>query len=246
MKRQSQAQGEKPEHLTLVAARHGKYLYQTDQSDLLLQVFNSNGTDNGKKRSKPDDADVLRTQISAYLFEHLDGFHIPTCFVGKVGPVEMTVKWTEPVRLMVRVFNYNHPALMERIGYPPATHLEFPVLEHYLLNGEQPPALVNEFHIFALSVVTPDDLKQINRIASKVNALLRGLCDRRQLALAEVQLEFGRAGGQVILTGELSPLNCRFLDLAIADPAERDRFGLSQENPVPALSELCDRLMLKV
>jgi phosphoribosylaminoimidazole-succinocarboxamide synthase len=231
---------------TLISNRQGKFLYQSDKPDQLIQVFHSNGTENGKKKPKPQDVDILRNQISAYLFEYLEGYHIPTHFIGRLGPAEMIVKWLETIPLAVRIYNNTHPELMARLGYPEATHLEYPVIEHQYSDGKHEPTWVNEFHVYALGIATPEEFKQINRIASKVNAVLRGLCDRRSLQLAEVELEFGRFGGQVLLGSELSPMTCRFYDCSVPDPAQRDRFRLTGDNPVPALTELCDRLMLKV
>jgi len=235
----------KPGTPTLISTRQGKYLYQSDTPEHCIQVFHSNGSENGKKRPKPQDVDILRNQISAYLFEYVEGYHIPTHFVNKLGPAEMLVKWLDPIPLTVRIYNNSHPELMQRLGYPGTTPLEYPVIEHYYTKDQGQPGWVNEFHVFALGIATPEEFKQINRIASKVNAVLRGLCERRQLHLAEINMEFGRHNGQVLLGSEISPMTCRLFDMSIPDPGQRDRFRLTGENPVPALSELCDRLMLK-
>jgi phosphoribosylaminoimidazole-succinocarboxamide synthase len=253
MKRQSQLLPSETEgkvaksgNSAFISARQGKYLYKSDNPEHCIQVFHSNGSENGKKRPKPQEIDILRNQISSYLFEYLEGYHIPTYFIGKLAPAEMMVKWLETIPLTVRIYNNTHTGLMQRLGFPETTLLEYPVIEHHYSNCPGEPSWVNEFHVYALGIATPEEFKQINRIASKVNAVLRGLCDRRQLQLTEIQMEFGRHNGQVLLGNEISPMTCRFFDTAIPDTAQRDRFRLTAENPVPALSELCDRLMLKV
>ena len=83
-------------------------------------------------------------------------------------------------------------------------------------------------------------------MSSKANAVIRGLCDRRQLTLAEIQFSFGRSKGQVVLTDELSPTTCRFSDRDGKDEVNRNRFDPGQERASDAIAELCDRLMLKV
>ena len=90
-----------------------------------------------------------------------------------------------------------------------------------------------------------EEFRQMNRIATKVNAVLRGLCDRRSLSLSELNLTFGRLKGQPILCGELSPVTCHFLDASSEQKNKRDRFTFGHDNTLETLMELADRLMVK-
>jgi phosphoribosylaminoimidazole-succinocarboxamide synthase len=227
--------------------RQGKIVYQlTDKPDVFVVEFISNGGNGQVKPTSTPDLNTLRNEISSYLFEYVDGFHIPTHFVTKAAPREMMVRRTEIVPISVRVYNSGNGVLSKRFGVKENGSLEFPIIEHYYQNGLRTGAWVNEFHVYALGIATPEEFKQINRIASKVNAVLRGLCDRRQLAVTELQLEFGRAKGQILLCDELSPLTCQFIDLTIDDRAKRNRFCVDGENAVANITELYHRLILKV
>jgi len=229
-----------------IGERQGKNLYHSDTPDLIIQEFTTNGSEEDKKHPKSSVIDNLRNKISAYLFEYLEGYHIPTHFVRKISDNRMAVKRMEMIPLTVRVYNYSNGALMKKYGFKEDTLLELPVIEHYYDNGARGSAMMNEYHVYALSVATPAEFKQINRIASKVNAVLRGLCDRRQLMLAEIQLGFGRYKNQVLLGDELTPFTCRFLDVSAADKSGRERFVPGNEMSEDPFSELCERLMLKV
>lgn len=228
----------------LFCERQGKSFYHTEKSDLLLQEIRSNGFASAKKKAKTRDVATLRNEISAYLLEYVEGFHIPTYFVSKVSPTGMTVKRSEAIPLSVRIYNRGDSMLSERFGLTNGKELDFPVIEHFFQHNGSTPAWVNESHMYAFGIATPEELKAINRISSKVNAVLRGLCDRRQLGLAGLRLEFGRYKGQVILSEELSPATCHFLD----QTAEKqpDRFVVGSGATEESLAELCDRLRLTV
>ncbi len=229
----------------LFCERQGKFFYHGTTPDLLIQEIRRNGAEPAKKKPSTSDVASLRNEISAYLLEYVEGFHIPTYFVGTVSPNEMSVRKTEPIDLSVKVYNRGDNGLAERFGRTAAKELEFPVIEHFFLaNGAGAP-WVNEYHVSAFGIATPEEMKQINRISSKVNAVLRGLCDRRQLGLAGLTLGFGRYKGQVILAEELSPATCRFIDLA--DAKNPERFSASHDGfDAGSLAELRDRLRLRV
>ena len=230
----------------LIVERDGKSLYQSDKPDLLIQEFGSPEPSNVNKFKKKRSVGSIRNEISCYLFEYLEGFHIPTCFVGKLSSSQMMIKRVDLFPLSVKVFNSPSEALAGRLGITQKTNLDFPIIEHYYASGKANSSWVNEYHVYALDVATPEEFKGINRLTAKVNAVLRGLCDRRQLALSDLHLTFGRWKAQIVLADELSPTNCHFLDLAKEDPSQRDRFQVDSPNSEEALSELCDRLMLKV
>jgi len=229
----------------LICERNGKQLYHSEKPDLAIQEFSTNGIDEGKKRSKSRELDGLRNEISAYLFEYLESFHIPTHFVSVLTETRMLVRRIETIPLVVRMYNSANGALAKRFGVKEIPKLEFPVLEHYYWSADRPLTWLNEYHAYAFGITTAEEFKQINRTASKINAVLRGLCDRRQLLLADLNLEFGRSKGQIVLGDELSPSNCHFLDLAVEDKNGRDRFLPDQENVVPAFTELRDRLKVR-
>jgi phosphoribosylaminoimidazole-succinocarboxamide synthase len=157
----------------------------------------------------------------------------------------MLVRRTENIPLEIRIYNYSSGELTKRFGMKEGVKLEFPVIEHYYVNGNQTAPWINEYHVYAFGLTTVEEFKQINRTAAKINAVLRGLCDRRQLMIADLHLEFGRSRGQIVVVDELSPLTCHFLDLAVEDKNGRDRFLPDQSNALSAFTELRDRLKVR-
>jgi len=228
-----------------IYARLGKNFYASPKPDLLIQEFPSNGSENGKKRVRQRDQAALRNEISSYLFEYLNGFHIPTYFVGKLSDAQMSVKRIEFMPIGVKIYNIPDEALRARFGLSREHPLEFPIFEHYFTDDSGRQTWINEYHAYSLNLATPEEFKQLNRIASKANAVLRGLCERRELMLAEVSLTFGRLNRQILLADELSHVTCRILDPAAPDKIRRERFLAGEGTSEDALMELCDRLTLK-
>jgi len=223
----------------------GKSFLQSAKPDCIIQKFEYGESDQ-EQNQKMRSFDILRNRISSYLFEYLDGFHIPNHFVSKASETEMIVKKTEIIPFYVKLYNVADGTLLKRFNFKENVSVEFPILEHYYSNGTKANAWVNEYHVYALSLATPIEFKQINRIATKVNAVLRGLCDRRGLMLTDLHLEFGRYKGQILLIDELSPLTCHFLDMQVEQKSKRDRFSLESDNAEQNLKELSDRLLVKV
>ena len=225
--------------------REGKSLYHSEKPDLLIQEFTHPGSSDPKDRSAKV-ISTLRNEISSYLFEYIERFHILTHFISKLSATEMAVKRLQMMPFTVRVYNVVSGPLVKRFGLKEGRALDFPVIEHYFQNGKKPSTWINEYHLSAFGFATPEDMKQINRITSKVNATLRGLCDRRHLFVVDMQLAFGKFKGQIHLGDELSPFTCHFWDVSNPASVGEDRFLPDQTDVVEAFSELRDRLKLKV
>jgi phosphoribosylaminoimidazole-succinocarboxamide synthase len=213
------------------------------EAELTVLKFDAE-TEEGKENQQK--LATIRNTISSYLFEYLHGFHIPTHYVSKLSEIEMSVKKSEPISLSFKIYNTANGQLTKRFGLKDGLNIEFPIIEHYYNMSNRSVSWVNEYHVYGLGISTPEEFKQMNRIATKVNAVLRGLCDRRKLNLSEVNLTFGRLKGQPILCGELSPFTCHFVDASTEQKNKRDRFTVGHENTLDALTELADRLMVKV
>ncbi len=228
----------------LLSAQPGRNLYRTNKRDLLIQEFVASAPSNGRKKTGPRDPALIRNEISSYLFEYLKGFHVPTHYVGPRPGAEMLVKFTDPLPLVVRIFNVPDEGWTARFGIESAGRLEFPVIEHYFAAEGAAPSWINEYHLYAFNLVKPDEFRQINRLATKVNAVLRGLCERRELAIADIGLTFGRYNNQVIITGELSHVTCRFLDASGGNRRGNGAYTPVETGTDEAVESLCGRLKL--
>lgn len=186
-----------------------KDLLPSGQPGLVIQQF----TEGTKRRTLPKISKaVLANEVSAYLFTYLKGYRIPTHFVEKVSESAMLVRQLEMIPLTVKVWNVATKDFSRQFGLREFSELAVPVIEHYHGAPGKTPQLVNEFHIYALGITTPEHLRSINRLASKANIVLRSFFARRELRLVSVQLTFGLMNGQVVIGDELSPFTCSVID----------------------------------
>ena len=84
--------------------------------------------------------------------------------------------------------------------------------------------MMNQYHIKAFGYANDDDIKEMTRIAIKINALMKDFFLRRGVKLVDFKLEFGKAGNQIILGDEITPDTCRFWDAETAKKLDKDRF----------------------
>jgi phosphoribosylaminoimidazole-succinocarboxamide synthase len=219
-----------------------KNLYLIERPEHIVQEFKLSPSD-AKRKTKFKNVGVVRNEISSYLFEYLEGFHIPTHFIRRISNTEMVVKRLEIVPVVAKVYNVATGHLAKRFEVKEGTSLAFPIIEHYYKNDEMGNPWLNEFHIYSFNMATPEEFRLINRLASKVNAVLRALCDRRDLLLATITLEFGRHKGQILVGDEISPATCQFWNRVNASKLDRDAFRIDRPNAEEMLTELSARII---
>jgi len=219
--------------------------YSYDQPEFAIQQFKSNGSVETKTSGSKRTIGMIKNDLSSYLFEYLAGFHIPTHFIRRESDDEMMVRRLEFLPLLVSVYNHGVGELAHRMKISQGTPLEFPIIEHHRKNDHDGGEWLNEYHMYALGIATPEEFRSINRLASKVNAVLRSLCDRRKLILLGLQLEFGRSQEQLYVGGVLSPSTCFIWDAAPENGVKKNRFMSNGECTFEIYQELLDRFSLK-
>jgi phosphoribosylaminoimidazole-succinocarboxamide synthase len=247
----------------------GKNLFEAKKAGMLIQQFNDTaqsdhyaddnecgqlsdqlaeaktpkmiGTEPTKKIQSGTIA-TLANEISSYLFKYLAGFRIPTHFMEKVSNQEMSVKQLTMIPLQVRIHNVASGEFSRHYGIKEGTELTVPVIEHYYKSPDLGNPMVNEFHIYSLGLATPEQLRTMNRLASKTNVVLKSFFERRELKLLSANLEFGVAGGQITIGDEISPRTCRFADLQKKDRGGRNIFANGDEEALEACTEVRNRI----
>ena len=237
----------RPERRELIYEGRAKKLYQTDRPELIVQEFRDDSiSPDGKKKAKIKNKGTLNNQISSCLFEYLQGFHIPTHFVQQLSGSEMLVKRLEIIPFDVVVRNTVSGSLSEYYGMKEGIDLPHPILEHYLRVDHLRAPLLNEYHILAMGLATPEELKLINRIASKVNVVLKSFFERWNLKLIDLTLMFGRHDGQILVGDEISLDSCRFWDSKTNKKLDPERVREDLDGVREVYEEVRNRVFAKV
>ncbi|HES60208.1 MAG TPA: hypothetical protein ENO18_07240, partial [Caldithrix sp.] len=87
--------------------------------------------------------------------------------------------------------------------------LMLPLFEfHY---GDGKDSLISESHLISFELCTYEELKLINRICSKVNAVLKSYFERRGVILAELDCFLGKAEEKIYMVGGFSPKSLKII-----------------------------------
>ncbi len=221
-----------------------KKIFATDNPDLLIQEFKDDATAfNGKKKGTIKDKGVVNNKISAFIFEFLESYHVPTHFEKVLSDREMIVKKLDIIPVEVVMRNIATGSLVKRYALEEGKELDYPILEFYLKNDDLNDPMINEHHAIAFGLATTDEMETISRYATKINAILKSFFIRRKIRLIDFKLEFGRFKDRILLGDEISPDTCRFWDLETGEKLDKDRFRQDLGGVEEAYQEMLNRIL---
>ena len=136
----------------------------------------------------------------------------------------MIIKRLDMIPIEVIMRNLATGSAAKRLGVEEGGQLERPVLEYHLKDNEKDDPIVDDHHILAFEYASAEELKQIERFARKINAILKSFFQRRNLVLVDFKLEFGRnKNGKLTLGDEISADTCHFLDAETGQKLDKDK-----------------------
>ncbi|WP_113674251.1 phosphoribosylaminoimidazolesuccinocarboxamide synthase [Vallitalea guaymasensis] len=222
-----------------------KKVFKTDDENMLIVSYKDDATAfNGVKKGSIQDKGSINNRVSNYLMGLLEKKGIPTHIVEEINDRETIVKKVQIVPLEVIVRNIAAGSLSKRLGLEEGTKLDKTVLEYCYKKDELGDPMVNDFHIYALSLATKEELDKISEMSFKINEILSEYFDSINIELIDFKLEFGRtADGTVILADEISPDTCRYWDKTTGEKLDKDRFRRDLGNVEGAYQEILKRTL---
>ncbi len=223
---------------------HTKRVFETSIPDNVLLEFKAefSGLDEKRSASAPRKA-ALMNDIAAHIFQYLQSFRIPSHFIQKHDETQLLVARLDMIPLAVVVRNIAEGSLCGRYGIEERRELEFPVVELIYRNSQLDYPLVNESHLLAFGVSTPEEIRTTVRIATKANAVLRSFMERRRLRLVDMWMEFGRKNGEILLGDAIIPDSMRLLDTETDELHDGAIFRLGIGDYQKAYRDLHQRLL---
>ncbi|MFQ5602551.1 MAG: phosphoribosylaminoimidazolesuccinocarboxamide synthase [bacterium] len=221
-----------------------KILYETDNEELYILEFKDSAvTLYGTKTGVVKEKSKINNQISSHFFSYLESYHVPTHFVKPFSGNSMVIKKLEMIPVEVFMRNYAAGNMVKKYGVEEGKELDHPVLEYYLKGDEKQDPMVNEHHIVAFEYATAEELKQIERLAKKTNAVLKSFFYRRNIVLVEFKLKFGRnKSGKITLADEISPDTCRLWNIESEDKLNKKKFMPGKDKAIEAYEEVLSRV----
>ncbi len=147
------------------------------------------------------------TTINQFFFEYLNTFNIPTAFIARTD--EKTLRFTshDTLPFCIRVVNYIDPKFAGILGKSAWDTYAIPVLEYFTTAPAE--EMISQNHIIAAGMTEVENIKTMNRICTKINAVLKSYFERRELALISFDCFFGKTQDKLLLCGEFDPLHLR-------------------------------------
>jgi len=181
-----------------------------DSEDYLNQVYEDYIYNGKSKKIKSKNLGANFANINSHLLDYLKTYHVPVASVKMVG--DNTIKFIKysPINFSVKVLNYIDKRTAKIFGKKENEHLDLPLYEYHFGGGSN--NLVSESHLISFNLINFEQLKTINRICSKVNAVLRSFFERRGVFLGEVTCSFGEHGKKIYLVNDLTPLSLKIID----------------------------------
>ena len=235
----------KIEKTTQLYEGKAKKVYNTTDENCYIVSYKDDATAfNGLKKGTIEGKGSINNRVSNYLMSLLEKEGIPTHVVEQLNDRETVVKKVKIVPLEVIVRNIAAGSLSKRLGIPEGTKLASPVLEFCYKDDELGDPMVNEYHIYAMNIATPEELKEIADYSFRVNDFLIKFLSKCNIDLVDFKIEFGRTpDDKIILADEISPDTCRFWDSTTHEKLDKDRFRRDLGGVEDAYHEILKRLL---
>ena len=160
-----------------------------------------------KKKVKVKDLGKKVALTNAFFFDYLKEYHIPTAFLRIDGEIALKFSTTKEFPFRIKILNSADKRNSKIFGMKEGAELNLPVFEFHYGCGKE--SVISESHLIAFDLCTPEDMKMITRICSKINAVLKSFFERRNEILAEVCCHFGKHEDKVFLIGDFSPASLK-------------------------------------
>lgn len=222
-----------------------KKVFKTDDPERYIVDYKDDATaNNGLKKGTIMGKGVINNKVTNHLMKMLETKGIPTHFVEEISDRETIVKKVTIVPLEVIVRNIAAGSLSKRLGLPEGTKLGKTVLEYSYKDDALGDPMINDYHVFAMDLATPEELKTIAEYAFKVNEILSAYLKDLNIELIDFKLEFGKlSDGTIVLADEISPDTCRFWDSTTHEKLDKDRFRRDMGGVEDAYHEIMKRLL---
>ena len=159
------------------------------------------------KKAKVKDLGKKFAAINSFFYDYLKEYHIPCAYIKNHNERSLVYMNFEQLQFSIKILNTADKRTAKIFSIKEGANLELPIFEYHY--GSSKGSLVSESHLIAFDICTYEDLKLINRICSKVNAVLKAFFDRRSEIVAEVTCSFGKSKNKIYLIDDFSPLSLK-------------------------------------
>ena len=217
-----------------------KTVFTTSEPDkVLIQYEDKVTAGNGKKIDFPQGKGKVCMEISAFLFEMLEGMGIKTHYLDTFPERIMSCKKVNIIPIEVVVRNIATGSIVRQTTLEEGQHINWPLVEFYLKDDEKDDPLLTEDRIKLMGY--GNVIRNLQFTAREVNAILQDIVRKIGLTLVDFKLEFGYDSEQnLLLADELSPDGMRLWRKGKS--FDKDLFRKGEGDIVEAYQYILDEL----
>lgn len=147
--------------------------------------------------------------LNSYFFEYIKGYNIPCAFIEKEDKKKLQFLKYDEFPFRIKIINSVDARTAKIFSIKAGSSLQLPILEYHFGNSKD--SVITESHIISFDLCSFEDLKLINRLCSKINAIVKSFFERRNLSLLELTCRFGKFEGKIYLIDDFSPFSLKIL-----------------------------------
>lgn len=224
-----------------------KTIYKTNDSGKFIAEFRDSLTAfNGEKKSEAPKKGYYNAQITRKIFEMLEENGIQTHYKGMASDVDMIIDVVDIIKLEVIVRNIAAGSITKKYPMPAGKVFEKPIVVFDFKSDEYQDPMINEDIAYALGVATYEEMAELKETALKINSILVPYFDQNGYLLPDFKLEFGRAGGKIVLADEISCDTCRIWDKVTKESFDKDIFRFDKGDLSKAYETIAKKLVPEI
>ncbi len=180
----------------------GKKIFSQGNKEYIIQEYQDKFSIDGKKIITGKELGHKFAAINSYFFDYLKEFHIPTAYL-ECEPPSVRFAFHQRLPFFIKVLNAVDSRISKVFSVKEYDLLDLPVFEYYYMNGKD--SIINESHLISFNISNFEEIKLMNRISSKINAVLKSFFERRNTNLIEFNCIFGKLDNKIVVVDDFSP-----------------------------------------
>jgi phosphoribosylaminoimidazole-succinocarboxamide synthase len=180
-----------------------------DGSNYLLVEYPDFIEDSKNNRIRVKGIGEKFASVNSFFLDYLKEYHIPVAFIKNESKNSLKFLKYQKFPFYVKIFNAADKRTAKIFNIKECEPLNLPVFEFHFGNGKD--SIISESHLISFDLCTYEELKLINRICSKVNAVLKSYFERRGVLLAELDCCFGKADEKIYIIEDFTPKSIKVI-----------------------------------
>jgi phosphoribosylaminoimidazole-succinocarboxamide synthase len=179
------------------------------------------------KKVRVKDLGQKFASINSFFYDYLKEFNIPCAYIKKTSKNSLLFVKYSALAFTVRILNSADKRISKIFSIKQGENLSLPVIEYHY--GISKDSVISESHLISFNLCSYDDIKLINRLCSKINAVVKSFFERREETIAEISCNFGKYEDKIYLIDNFTPLSLKIFKLTeddkLPDPYKLETAG---------------------